>query len=429
MSSSSDSSFHSAVSSVFHSESQNNNINNNNDNYDDVIDGPHGYAVDFDRTIFIPSDSFSASSGTVSSESDSGDESLQYSKVQFRARRHVIDSTEDDYGNESDDDSVLSSPLVKRSLNTSRRRAIVLQDSDDDESSGKVGNNEVICLSSSDGSEESTVLKEEDAENLPVAVSLNIRKQVRDKKLTRKDQTTMAQRLFQEFNDTVFDEKLPRVVIQWSATLNKTAGKASASRTWNEQSQRSETTYGIDLSTKVLDSEEKLRNTLAHELCHVAVYAFHGMNKSIAPHGPEFKHYADKFHSAYGRDRVDNSSLVIRVTTTHSYEIDYRYRYTCSGDSCGKVYGRHSKSIDMSRKVCGRCKSKLLLFTRTGILITDTGEAIRQDGTPVKLNPFATFVKDNFARVKGDLVHSSPQPVKHKDVMALLGEQWKQLKI
>jgi predicted SprT family Zn-dependent metalloprotease len=39
----------------------------------------------------------------------------------------------------------------------------------------------------------------------------------------------------------------------------------------------------IDLATKVTDTEEKLRHTLAHELCHVAAWVLSGEMKP--PHG------------------------------------------------------------------------------------------------------------------------------------------------
>lgn len=43
----------------------------------------------------------------------------------------------------------------------------------------------------------------------------------------------------------------------------------------------------IELSVKVVDSEEKLRCTLAHELCHIAAWA---VDKEMKPaHGPAFK--------------------------------------------------------------------------------------------------------------------------------------------
>ena len=52
---------------------------------------------------------------------------------------------------------------------------------------------------------------------------------------------------------------------------------------------------------------------------------------------------------------------------------------------CGKVYGRHSNSLDTSKKVCGRCHGHLLPLGR-----------FRADGTPAKTraaSAFSLFVK------------------------------------
>lgn len=43
----------------------------------------------------------------------------------------------------------------------------------------------------------------------------------------------------------------------------------------------------IELATKVTDTVEKLRNTLAHELCHIAAWVLSGEIKP--PHGNAFK--------------------------------------------------------------------------------------------------------------------------------------------
>ncbi|KAI9144624.1 hypothetical protein BKA69DRAFT_1053474 [Paraphysoderma sedebokerense] len=75
----------------------------------------------------------------------------------------------------------------------------------------------------------------------------------------------------------------------------------------------------------------------------------------------------------------------ITVSTCHSYDIDYKYKYTCTNENCGHVYGRHSKSIDITKKCCGYCGSKLML-----------PEKLKKDGTPYKnkgLNLFQTFLK------------------------------------
>ncbi len=40
----------------------------------------------------------------------------------------------------------------------------------------------------------------------------------------------------------------------------------------------------------------------------------------------------------------------LKVDVCHTYEINYKYRYTCT--QCDKEYGRHSNSIDVTKKVC-----------------------------------------------------------------------------
>ncbi len=50
---------------------------------------------------------------------------------------------------------------------------------------------------------------------------------------------------------------------------------------------------------------------------------------------------------------------------------------TRCGDTtrCGKIYGRHSKSLDVEKKCCGVCRSLLMFLGR-----------FNQDGTPAKVS-------------------------------------------
>ncbi|KAJ1972838.1 hypothetical protein H4R35_004456 [Dimargaris xerosporica] len=100
----------------------------------------------------------------------------------------------------------------------------------------------------------------------------------------------------------------------------------------------------------------------------------------------------------------------IPVTTRHTYEIDYKYNYVCSNHQCSTVVGRHSKSIDISRMVCGRCKSKLVLTDRKGNSL---------EGKP--LNRYQLFVKKHYPATKRQ--HPA---LKHAAVMKLVAEQYKQ---
>lgn len=91
----------------------------------------------------------------------------------------------------------------------------------------------------------------------------------------------------------------------------------------------------IELSTKVLDRPDRLRSTLAHEMCHVAAWLIDGVSRP--PHGAAFRAWAT---------RVARHAK-IEVTTCHRYEIAYRHTYVCTTPACGQTYGRHSKSIDV----------------------------------------------------------------------------------
>jgi hypothetical protein len=155
------------------------------------------------------------------------------------------------------------------------------------------------------------------------------------------------------------------------------------------------------LSPQVVDSYEKLENTLCHEMCHVAAWVINRVAKP--PHGAIFKGWAAKAMRRYPN---------LDITTCHNYEIDYKYKWRCVTTWCGRVFGRHSKSIDVKKHRCGACQGELELMPQ-----------LKADGTPRKKrepNGFSLYVKRHFARTKQD--HPD---LKHGDVMKKLGEAFK----
>ncbi|KAF9014778.1 hypothetical protein BDZ89DRAFT_1142059 [Hymenopellis radicata] len=136
-----------------------------------------------------------------------------------------------------------------------------------------------------------------------------------------------AQALFTDLNRVVFNDGLPAdVELKWSKTLRESKG---------------EITSKIDLAVKVLDSEERILLTMAHEMCHLACWIIN--KKHNENHGALFKEWAA---------RVESKRPDIHVSTTHDYEIAYKFEWKC--EVCDLVYGRHSKSIK-PEDVCGRC--------------------------------------------------------------------------
>jgi predicted SprT family Zn-dependent metalloprotease len=147
------------------------------------------------------------------------------------------------------------------------------------------------------------------------------------------------------------------IKITWSKTLRSTAGRAK----WKQERLKqpgAEIKYlhhaSIELAEHVIDDENRLLNTLAHEYCHLANYMISGIRNQ--PHGSSFKQWGRKCVEAI-RTHAEYKNYPIEVTTKHSYEIDYKYLWLCI--DCGHKYGRHSKSIDPSKARCSLCKGGL----------------------------------------------------------------------
>ncbi|EFQ97365.1 HMG box-containing protein [Nannizzia gypsea CBS 118893] len=111
----------------------------------------------------------------------------------------------------------------------------------------------------------------------------------------------------------------------------------------------------IELAEKVIDCEDRLLNTLAHEYCHLANFMISGVLNQ--PHGASFKQWAKKCMTAL--DAHSEYSGKVEVSTKHSYLINYKYMWCCM--SCGQEYGRHSRSIDPVKVRCGKCHDGKLL--------------------------------------------------------------------
>ena len=217
----------------------------------------------------------------------------------------------------------------------------------------------------------------------------------------RRELREAAPRHYAEFNARVFDGRLPaQLPLEWNAKLQKTAGVCSfRTEGGGGGGGGARRTARIELSEKVLDTDERLRKTLAHEMCHAAQWLLDG--EARPPHGAAFRRWADRFET-----RVPG----IAITTCHSYDIHYKYRYRCTG--CNVEIGRQSRSIDLERQRCGRCKGRLELLG-----------AFNRDGTPAQSrapSAFARYVKEHFATLKAARPHDS-----HRELMAALGESWR----
>ena len=84
------------------------------------------------------------------------------------------------------------------------------------------------------------------------------------------------------YNEQIFENALPDDMdISWNVRLTKTAGLCFSRRhkKYNIETRSSR----IELSTKVIDRGDRLRDTLIHEMCHAASWIISGYRDG---HGP-----------------------------------------------------------------------------------------------------------------------------------------------
>ena len=256
-----------------------------------------------------------------------------------------------------------------------------------------------------------------DVANKPV-VSKNKKGKI-SKATFRRNRDRITKATFEEFNRTAFEGKLGKVEVHWSKKLNTTAGltrlqKLSIDMTPGVPLKRHAI---VELSTKVVDDEEKLRTTLLHELVHAAVWIVEGVSKP--PHGADFKRWAKIAMSKVPGDVI--------VTTTHNYEIQYKFNWGCVNHphKCSFTVGRHSKSVDTKRHRCGKCKGKLIELTSDG--------APKKQRAQQPLSAYNLFVKEHSKTVREHLIQQQKRSAgatttTQSDVMKEVGRLWREHK-
>jgi predicted SprT family Zn-dependent metalloprotease len=228
----------------------------------------------------------------------------------------------------------------------------------------------------------------------------------------------MTSQTFAEFNQLAFAGQLSSVKVEWSKKLNTTAGITRMKGKLGSQHANTRVAT-IELATKVIDNEEQLRSTLLHEMCHAAAWLVDGVHKP--PHGKVFKQWASK-----SMRKIKD----VKVTTTHDYDIKYKYQWACTNAKCNVIIKRHSRSVDPTKHCCGKCKNKLI-----EIEVPGKGEDVSNNAfTPKKQRPpteFALFVKKHSASIREKLAKEmscSSKEVRQADVMKECGKVWQQHK-
>ncbi|XP_052518654.1 germ cell nuclear acidic protein [Budorcas taxicolor] len=174
----------------------------------------------------------------------------------------------------------------------------------------------------------------------------------------KRNKDELIQKIYTLLNRSVFDQKLPeKIDIGWNNKMLRTAGLCTTGKLRYPKRER----YAkIQISLKVCDSADRLRDTLIHELCHAASWLLDGIRDS---HGDMWRYYARKSNMVHPE--------LPKVTRCHNYKINYKIHYECT--QCKFRVGRYSRSLDTTRFICARCKGSLAMLPLT-----------RKDGTPIK---------------------------------------------
>ncbi|KAK0725299.1 SprT-like family-domain-containing protein [Lasiosphaeris hirsuta] len=239
------------------------------------------------------------------------------------------------------------------------------------------------------------------------------------KKTFEQAKHNMADKFIRELDTVITNGKLAELAastggikLNWTNKLNTTAGRAN----WKRETIRTKSAAGetisvvykhhasIELAEKVIDDEHRLLNVVAHEFCHLANFMVSGITNN--PHGREFKVWAAQCSREFG-------SRGIEVTTKHSYDIDFKYIWTCT--DCCMEYKRHSKSVHPERHRCGGCRGEL---KQTKPIPRGTGAG----GTGAKKpSEYQAFMKEEMKRIR-EGNPGGPQ----KDIMKQVAAKWAQ---
>ncbi len=156
----------------------------------------------------------------------------------------------------------------------------------------------------------------------------------------------------QEENNSPVATGAYQLKVTWNGRLLTTAGRAihrPAGRL-----------IEIQLSTRVLDTRAKLWSTLAHEMCHAAVWL---IDERLGGGLPERNHHGQRWR-AWATAVASRFPALPPVEVCHQYAIGFGHTYRCSkGDCGGRTYGSHRllhpRALQAYR--CSLCRGPLVV--------------------------------------------------------------------
>ena len=248
-----------------------------------------------DENINLTNDSLTVHSKASTSEeewSDADSSDSEYTQKNKEEVYNIIILSDDDSSIEIDDEiidvrSKEKEPdkdyrLIKRS---NSRTPVVAVEKNNENQGGKK-----TRRIPAEGSDKKKTPNNKATSNSPKDISAQITSNQanRTPAVFRRERESNTRVAFKKFNMMVFDGALNSVEVFWSKKLITTAGLTRLKRVGPASDRQRLAT--IELSVKVIDSVDRLRSTLLHEMCHAAAWLIDGVIKP--PHGPCFKKWA-----------------------------------------------------------------------------------------------------------------------------------------
>ena len=163
-----------------------------------------------------------------------------------------------------------------------------------------------------------------------------------------------VQAMWQSLAHHFFENRLPRITIEWSTRLTASAGlfvsQIGPRSWWASRDYRQGAARVIRLSAPLLrdQPEEELRRTLAHEMIHQWQF---DIRKHRPSHGAEFREMMNRMNAA-------GLGVTVRHQLNVAVQRHHRYAWQCL--QCGMAYHRQRRTIIPSRHICSRCRGKLV---------------------------------------------------------------------
>lgn len=163
-----------------------------------------------------------------------------------------------------------------------------------------------------------------------------------------------VQAMWQNLAHRFFENRLPRISIEWSTRLTASAGlfvsQVGPRSVWVSHDFRQGAARIIKLSAPLLRNqpEEELWRILAHEMIHQWQF---DIRKHRPSHGGEFREMMQRMNA-------EGLGVTVRHQLETSGKGRIRFSWKCL--HCGMAYHRQRRTIIPSRHICSRCRGRLV---------------------------------------------------------------------